>query len=147
MKGKRFDPEFKKDVVKLYLSGSRTCASLSSQYRLYKEARIGQSTLSQIESGIKKSPNAETLRKIANALEVSMAEFDDQPLLKRAYDLAATMNLDDKRKNALEKIKTLPVNEQQERLNRSIEKLKNLPPESRKAVESIIDLLSSPPRQ
>jgi len=118
-----------------------------SQYRLYKEARIGQSTLSQIESGIKKSPNAETLRKIANALEVSMAEFDDQPLLKRAYDLAATMNLDDKRKNALEKIKTLPVNEQQERLNRSIEKLKNLPPESRKAVESIIDLLSSPPRQ
>jgi hypothetical protein len=31
MKGKRFDPVFKKDIVKLYLSGERTGASLAEE--------------------------------------------------------------------------------------------------------------------
>jgi len=118
-----------------------------SQYRLAKEAGVGQGRISQIESGKNPSPTTATLQKIASALGVSMAEFDDQSILKHAYDLASTMNLDDKQKEALEKIKTLPVDEQQERLNRSFEKLKSLPPESRKAVELFIDFLSSPPRQ
>ncbi|MBP2644534.1 MAG: family transcriptional regulator, partial [Firmicutes bacterium] len=88
-----------------------------TQYKLSKLTGIAQSAISGILSG-KKSPKAETLKKICDALGVSMAEFDDQPNLKRAYDLADTMNLDDKRKEALEKIKALPVDEQQERLNR-----------------------------
>jgi len=31
MKGKRFDSEFKKDIVRLHLSGNRTCASLAEE--------------------------------------------------------------------------------------------------------------------
>ena len=118
-----------------------------SQYRLAKETGIKQGTISNLELGKRKYPQSDTLQKIATALGVSMAAFDDQPLLERAYDLADTMNLDDKRKEALEKIKALPDDEQQERLNRSIEKLKSLPPESRKAAELFIEFLSSPPRQ
>jgi len=118
-----------------------------SQYRLAKETGIKQGTISNLELGKRKYPQSDTLQKIATALGVSMAAFDDQPLLERAYDLADTMNLDDKRKEALEKIKALPVDEQQERLNRSIEKLKSLPPESRKAAELFIEFLSSPPRE
>jgi transposase len=35
MKGKRFDPEFKKDIAKLYLSGSRTGASLAEELGIH----------------------------------------------------------------------------------------------------------------
>lgn len=35
MKGKRFDPEFKKDIAKLYLSGERTGASLAGELGLH----------------------------------------------------------------------------------------------------------------
>ncbi|MBP2643811.1 MAG: hypothetical protein H6Q67_1698, partial [Firmicutes bacterium] len=31
MKGKRFDAQFKKDIVKLYLNGERTCPSLAAE--------------------------------------------------------------------------------------------------------------------
>lgn len=45
-----------------------------SQYRLYKEAKIGQATLSQIESGLK-SPNVVTLQKICDALNITLSDF------------------------------------------------------------------------
>ncbi|WP_425058544.1 hypothetical protein SCACP_32020 [Sporomusa carbonis] len=45
-----------------------------SQYKLYKEAGIGQTTLSEIESG-KKAPTVTTLAKICQALEISLADF------------------------------------------------------------------------
>ncbi|MBP2643753.1 MAG: putative transcriptional repressor LexA [Firmicutes bacterium] len=119
-----------------------------SQNDLAKISNIGQGRISQIESGKNPSPTTATLQKIANALGVSMAEFDDNTLsLERAYKLADTMNLDKKRKEALAKIKALPVDEQQERLNRNIEKLKSLPPETRKAIELIIENLPASPRQ
>ncbi len=35
MKGKRFDPEFKKDIAKLYLSGERTGASLAEELGIH----------------------------------------------------------------------------------------------------------------
>ena len=117
-----------------------------TQYGINKKTGVSLSTINDIVLK-KKSPTQKTMKKICDGLEIGLNEFDDEPILKRAYDLADTMNLDDKRKEALEKIKALPVDEQQERLNRSIEKLKSLPPESRKAAELFIEFLSSPPRQ
>ena len=35
MKGQRFDAEFKKDIVKLYLSGTRTCPSLAAELGMH----------------------------------------------------------------------------------------------------------------
>ena len=35
MKGKRFDPEFKKDVVQLHINGNRTCASLAAELGIH----------------------------------------------------------------------------------------------------------------
>jgi len=35
MKGKRFDPEFKKDIAKLFISGTRTCASLVEELGIH----------------------------------------------------------------------------------------------------------------
>jgi len=36
MRGKRFDPEFKKDIVKLYTNGDRTCASLAEEIGIHE---------------------------------------------------------------------------------------------------------------
>lgn len=36
MKGKRFAPEFKKDIVKLYINGERTCPSLAEELGLHE---------------------------------------------------------------------------------------------------------------
>jgi len=69
MKGKRFDPEFKKDVVKLYLSGSRTCASLSEELdvhtnTIYKWAEQYKEDPDQAFPGSGKlKPEDEELRK------------------------------------------------------------------------------------
>lgn len=95
----------------------------------FENKGVSQSTINSILTK-GKCPTEQTIKKIYDALGVSMADLDDPPILKRAYELANTMDLDDKRKEALEKIKALPDDEQQERLNRSIEKLKSLPPKS-----------------
>ena len=36
MKGIRFDSEFKKDIVKLYINGERTCPSLAEELGLHE---------------------------------------------------------------------------------------------------------------
>lgn len=36
MKGKRFEPEFKKDIVKLYINGDRTCSDLAQELGLHE---------------------------------------------------------------------------------------------------------------
>ena len=36
MKEKRFDSEFKKDIVKLYINGERTCTSLAEELGLHE---------------------------------------------------------------------------------------------------------------
>ena len=36
MKGKRFDPEFKKDIAQLHISGTRTCASLAEELGIHQ---------------------------------------------------------------------------------------------------------------
>ena len=47
-------------------------------YRLSQISGIRQSTLSAILNGVN-TPSGKTLQKICNALDVSMAEFDDTP--------------------------------------------------------------------
>ena len=36
MKSKRFDPEFKKDIAQLHISGNRTCASLAAELGVHQ---------------------------------------------------------------------------------------------------------------
>ena len=36
MKGKRFDPEFKKDIAKLFINSTRTCASLAEEVGIHE---------------------------------------------------------------------------------------------------------------
>lgn len=49
-----------------------------TNYKLAKEAGLGQSTVHEIMNGKKTTPNAKTLQKMANALGVSVdAFFDD----------------------------------------------------------------------
>ena len=77
-----------------------------SQAQLYKKAKIGQSTLSQIEAGTR-SPHTSTLQKIALALDVSMAAFgieeefyDKSHLTKEEYSLVekySKLSLDEKK--------------------------------------------------
>ncbi|HHD2792229.1 TPA: helix-turn-helix domain-containing protein [Clostridium perfringens] len=46
-----------------------------TKYRLAKEAGLGQSTVHEIMSGKKKSPNAKTLQKLATTLGVTVDTF------------------------------------------------------------------------
>ncbi|GAA0735355.1 helix-turn-helix transcriptional regulator [Clostridium oceanicum] len=46
-----------------------------SAYRLAKDAKVGVSTISQIESGKRQSLNSNTAEKIANTLNVSVDEL------------------------------------------------------------------------
>jgi transcriptional regulator with XRE-family HTH domain len=73
-----------------------------SQYKLYKLAVIGQTTLSEIESG-KKVPTVTTLAKICNALEVSLSDFfsEDETILAN-HDDNEIENLPDHMKKELE---------------------------------------------
>lgn len=48
-----------------------------TNYRLAKEAGLGQSTVHEIMNGKKKTPNSTTLQKMATALEVSVNAFFD----------------------------------------------------------------------
>ncbi|WP_094603428.1 hypothetical protein SPSIL_014760 [Sporomusa silvacetica DSM 10669] len=137
-----------------------------TQYRLYKEAKIGQSTLSQIESGVKKSPNSDTLQKIATALGVSMAEFDETPLPEHAKQLTDKFitAMDSEEKTPLEQqaadiFKSMSPEEQQKMLmpffkqtsantyeideNLLLDEFKRLSIESQQAIATIIRNLVS----
>lgn len=48
-----------------------------TKYRLAKESGLGQSTVHEILSGKKKTPNASTLQKMAMALDVTVDVFFD----------------------------------------------------------------------
>ncbi|XZJ78252.1 helix-turn-helix domain-containing protein [Clostridium perfringens] len=66
-----------------------------TKYRLAKEAGLGQSTVHEIMSGKKKSPNAKTLQKLATALGVTVDTFfnddsipnESKPNKERDYSL------------------------------------------------------------
>ena len=116
-----------------------------SQYRLFKEAQIGQSTLSQIESGIKKHPNTVTLQKIAKALGVSMAEFDEDKL-SFVMSRRAKLDLTPQQQAAADKLEAMPDEEKRRRMadaEKLLDKIEGLPETPRKALEVIIEYLAA----
>lgn len=116
-----------------------------TQYRLYKEAGISQSTLSRIESGENK-PTAEILRKICVALGVSLSEFDENPIDNLRENVIANfdkMDLSDEEKAAAEKIKSMPIDVQQASFLKALEKFKRLSASDQEALIKIINSLPS----
>lgn len=81
-----------------------------SNYRLAKESGLGNSTINEIVSGKKKTPNADTLYKIASALGVPIDILFTESTLKDEIQLIIPKlsNLeDDKRKLIIDMIKAL----------------------------------------
>lgn len=113
-----------------------------SQYKLNKLTGISQSTISSILSG-KQSPTYDTILKICESLEISMAEFDDNPL-SNLHSLAMAeseiMPLDEDEKKALQVLKQMPLDEQKQLL---WDKYKSLPAEHQQALTIFINLLLS----
>lgn len=120
-----------------------------TQYRLHKESGINQPTLSRIEQG-KNIPGTDLLKEIAKALGVSMAEFDDIPKEKNTEDLFPyvmkefeSMSMTKEEQAAYEKYKKMPLDEQQKRFLKTVEKFKSLSAEDQEALAKIIDSLHS----
>jgi transcriptional regulator with XRE-family HTH domain len=116
-----------------------------TQYRLHKESGINQPTLSRFEKGIN-IPSTEMIRKICDALGVSMAEFDDNgldDLRLNVLNKMDSMEWNDEEKEAIEKIKKMPLNEQQQSFLKTYEKFKSLSVSDQEALSKIIDSLSS----
>lgn len=68
-----------------------------TKYRLAKEAGLGQSTIHEIMSGKKTKPNATTLQKIANALEVPVSDlFSSDNTTKKESDYSLSIKEQDK---------------------------------------------------
>ncbi|MBP2656208.1 MAG: helix-turn-helix domain protein [Firmicutes bacterium] len=115
---------------------------LSSINELSRLADIPQSTLATIMLG-KTSPRADTLERIASALNVTMAEFFADDFVSGIINHAEKMNLTAKQLAALEAYKKMPLTEQQTRLTRVWDKLKGLPAADQEALLRIIDSLAS----
>jgi Predicted transcriptional regulators len=115
-----------------------------TKYKLSKITGIDQSSLSRFESG-KVKPGVEMLQKIAKALGVSMAEFDDSPSaddqISDVLAVAENMHFQGEYKTALDKLKAMPKEEQQARLDRAFEKIKRLSPEAKEALLVLINNL------
>ena len=124
-----------------------------TQYRLAKESGVGQAALSHIENGKRLSPTHDTLQKICNALDVSMAEFDGHEQNKKEAAKALPqllekmkhMELSDKHKEAYRIFLSMSEEEKGLTVEEAISLLKkynSLSPEGKQAVGSIINLLA-----
>lgn len=61
--------------------------------QLSKRAKVGISTISQIESGSRQSLKSDTLNKIAEALNVSVEDLiSDKTNKKKSYDISCIVN-------------------------------------------------------
>ena len=123
--------------LKLYMEKHKI-----SQYKLNKLTGVGQSTISQILSGIQ-SPTDDTIQKLLKGLNISYADFySGDNAVREIIEHAHGMNLSDKEKMALELYEKMPPNRQRKELAEAIEKLKNLPAKDQEAILTIIDSLS-----
>jgi len=121
-----------------------------TQYRLWKLTGISQPAISGILSG-KKSPKGETLQKLCDALGVSMAEFDDNSIKDNAIDIKRKnvleqldhMDLNEEQQAALAYIKKMPLDKQQQSFLEIYKKFKSLSVSDQEAVSKIIDSLAS----
>lgn len=78
-----------------------------TNYRLAKEAGLGQSTVHEIMNGKKTTPNSTTLQKMAMALGVSVNSFFDNNADKISDNNDSTIDSDMKRiERARSKMKT-----------------------------------------
>ncbi|MBP2664303.1 MAG: Cro/C1-type DNA-binding domain [Firmicutes bacterium] len=116
-------------------------------YRLSKLSGIGQSSLSDILSG-KNNPSGKTLQKICAALDISMAEFDENKkeaaeALPLVLEELKHMDLNDEEKEAYEIIKSMSASEQQESFSAVFSKYKKLSSKNKEVVTTIIDALAS----
>jgi len=68
-----------------------------TNYRLAKEAGLGQSTIHEIMSGKKTTPNSTTLQKMATALGVSVDSFFDNNINKISTDDNSEIDFDMRR--------------------------------------------------
>lgn len=127
-----------------------------SQYRLAKLSGVSQPGINKIENGLRNNPSADTLSKLAKALDVQISEFysDDELCLKEPeapYMLAKNMNvasilseaekmdLSPEEKEALELYKKMPPEEQQKELFETvIELLLDLPAKDREVIMNMI---------
>jgi len=123
------------------LTALREVAGLS-QNQLAKLSGIKQGQISKIESGINTSPKRDTLLALCNAIDVSLAEFDDNPI-EKVIRHAEQMNLTADQQAALIKYKKMPLTEQQTRLMNVLNKYKSLPASDQEALAKIIDSLAS----
>jgi transcriptional regulator with XRE-family HTH domain len=117
-----------------------------TQYRLHKESGINQPTLSRFEKGIN-IPSAEMIQKICDSLGVSMAEFDDNYIIddlrSQVLEKMGDIEWSLEEKEAVDIIKKMPLNEQQQSFLKTYEKFKRLSESDQEALSKIIDSLSS----
>jgi len=119
--------------------------NIGSVYELAKITGITQSTLQNITSGKNKNPRTDTIERICSGLGVTLAEFfstndfatDLHALaMKRAED----RNLTDMQKAALERLKEMPIDEQQSRFLRNLNRIS---PSDRETILKIINALAA----
>lgn len=129
-----------------------------SQYRLSKESGVRQSHISALESGKKKSPTTDTLRKICDALGVSLAEFDDNtvemipsipgkssefPNMENILSILDRVAVTENEKRAAAIIKAMSKDDQQASFLKVMEKFKSLSVENQEALIKLINDLPS----
>lgn len=109
-------------------------------YRLSQLSGVRQSTLSGILNG-KSNPAGKTLQKIAAALDVSMAEFDDRPPGKpNPVQILEMEKFRGKYKGDGKKVKAVSADERT-RLDEALEEVKKLSPEAREHLLAFISEL------
>ena len=114
-----------------------------TKYRLSKLSGVDESTISRIVAG-KMKPGYDNLVKIANALGVSMAEFDDDNFPNNIHFIgiseAELMPKSEEETAALQDLKEMSLEEQQRRI---LKHYNGLSLEQRKAIDVILRSLSS----
>lgn len=116
--------------------------NIDSVYELSKITGVRQSTLQHVMAG--NSTRTDTIERICKGLGITMSEFfqaDDLP--QRAIKLSEELDLSEERKAALEIFKGMSHEEQTKRILTMYEKLKSLPLEQQKALETLINHLST----
>lgn len=105
-----------------------------TKYRLAKESEVSQSTIHDIVSGKKTSPNINTISKIAKALDVSIDAFSDESIEEAEEDYIDKLN--DK-----EIIELYEAVQKNEILKKLITKTKDYDPNKMRKVLKMIDVM------
>jgi transcriptional regulator with XRE-family HTH domain len=114
-----------------------------SQIDVMKLTNINNKTISGYENEVSK-PDVETLKVLAALYSVTTDYLiSGKPCPSVIIHRAGNMNLNDEQKEALEKYKKMPADEQHRRLQEGLDKLKSLPVADQEALLRIIDSIPS----